>query len=185
MRSGKIPQRSAPPPDHRMHGLSATERVRDRVCMPYNVARTCKRELFVRQTAFRPPLARNAPPELLAAEKRNAANDPADYFEYVMLSWGNCQAGDKLVTERRLGRFPDGDDLSIGFAPAVRFYFRYDDLAKHPNCCFDGVLPMKIKDAIILSEWVYAIVIPEGLRHELQDAVPRTATKDPLRCKRL
>ncbi len=127
---------------------------------------------FRAANCFPPPLARNAPPELLAAEKRNAANDPADYFEYVMLSWGNCQAGDRLVTERRLGRFPDGDDLSIGFAPAVRFYFRYDELAKHPNCCFEGVLPMKIKDAIILSEWVYAVVIPEGLRHELQDAVP-------------
>lgn len=60
MRSGKIPQRSAPPPDHRMHGLSATERVRDRVCMPYNVARTCKRDLCVRQTASRPPCPQRA-----------------------------------------------------------------------------------------------------------------------------
>lgn len=32
--------------------------------------------------------ARNLSVEELMAESRNAANDPADYFEYIMLAWG-------------------------------------------------------------------------------------------------
>lgn len=44
--------------------------------------------------------ARNLPAATLMAETRNAAHDPADYFDYVMLAWGNCQAGDRLVMER-------------------------------------------------------------------------------------
>lgn len=116
--------------------------------------------------------ARNVPVETLMAEKRNAANDPADYFEYVMLAWGNCQAGDRLVMERSLGRFPDENDLSIGFHPGVRFYFRYDELLSHPGAICDGVLPMKVKDEIALEDWVYRIVIPEQLRATLAPHVP-------------
>ena len=117
--------------------------------------------------------ARKVPVEELMAESRNAANDPADYFEYIMLAWGNCQAGDRLVMERKLGRFPDELDLSVDFTPGVRFYFRYNELVKHPGRVFDGVLPMKIKDEIILRDWLYAMVIPEGIRlnvpEELKD----------------
>lgn len=113
--------------------------------------------------------ARKVPVERLMAESRNAARDPADYFEYVMLAWGNCQAGDRLVMERRLGRFPDENDLSVGLAPGVRFYFRYDVLAKHPGRVFDGVLPMKIKDEIDLRDWLYALVIPTGTELEGPD----------------
>ena len=51
--------------------------------------------------------ARNESAETLAREARNAARDPADYFDYVMFAWGNCQAGDRLVMERKLGRFPN------------------------------------------------------------------------------
>ena len=36
----------------------------------------------------------------LMNENRNAANDPGDYFEYIMLAWGNCQGGYRLVMER-------------------------------------------------------------------------------------
>ena len=116
--------------------------------------------------------ARNLTAEELMAESRNAARDPADYFEYVMLAWGNCQAGDRLVMERKLGRFPDETDLSVGFAPGIRFFFRYDDLAKHPGCTYDGVLPMKIKDEIILKDWLYAMVVPEKLREAMEPAIP-------------
>ena len=63
--------------------------------------------------------ARKVPVEELMSEKRNAANDPADYFEYIMFSWGNCQAGDRLVMERTLGRFPNEDDLSVHFNPGA------------------------------------------------------------------
>jgi len=77
--------------------------------------------------------ARKVPVEQLMNEKRNAANDPADYFEYIMLAWGNCQAGDRLVMERELGRFPNEEDLSVHFNPGVRFYFKYEELIKHPK----------------------------------------------------
>jgi len=116
--------------------------------------------------------ARGLPAETLMQEKRNAAGDPADYFHYVMLAWGNCQAGDRLVMERRLGRFPEKRDLSSGFTPGVRFYFRYEELAKHPGTTFDGVLPMKIRDGIELAEWVSWIVIPQELQAELEAFVP-------------
>ena len=108
----------------------------------------------------------------LMAESRNAANDPADYFEYIMLSWGNCQAGDRLVMQRKLGRFPDETDLSVNFTPGVRFYFRYDELAKHPSRVFDGVLPMKIKDEIVLKDWLCVMVVPEKLREIISPAIP-------------
>lgn len=116
--------------------------------------------------------ARNLPVEELMAESRNAANDPSDYFEYIMLAWGNCQAGDRLVMERKLGRFPDESDLSVNFTPGIRFYFRYEDLIMHPGCTFDGVLPMKIKDEIILKDWLYAMVVPEKLRAIMKPTVP-------------
>lgn len=116
--------------------------------------------------------ARNLAVEELMAESRNAANDPADYFEYIMLAWGNCQAGDRLVMERKLGRFPDESDLSVHFTPGVRFYFRYEDLVEHPGCTFDGVLPMKVKDEIILKDWLYAMVVPEELREIIGPVIP-------------
>ena len=115
--------------------------------------------------------ARNVPVEELMAESRNAANDPADYFEYIMLAWGNCQAGDRLVMERKLGRFPDERDLSVDFTPGVRFYFRYEELVKHTGRAFDGVLPMKIKDEIVLKDWLYAMVIPAGVELDVPDSL--------------
>lgn len=121
--------------------------------------------------------ARKVPVEELMAEKRNAANDPADYFEYVMLVWGNCQAGDRLVMERKLGRFPDEEDLSVNFTPGVRFYFKYDKLVCHPKVVFDGVLPMKVKDEIILNDWVDAIVIPTELRGKIEPVIPKNLSE--------
>ena len=113
--------------------------------------------------------ARGISVEELMAESRNAAKDPADYFEYIMLAWGNCQAGDRLVMERRLGRFPDEQDLSGGFMPGVRFYFRYEELVKHPGRVFDGVLPMKIRDEIRLKDWLCWLVIPAGVELEVPE----------------
>lgn len=112
--------------------------------------------------------ARNVPVEQLRKEARNAANDPDDYFEYIMFTWGNCQAGDRLVMERSLNRFPNEDDLSTYFKPGVRFYFKYDKLKNHPNTIFDGVLPMKVKDELKLVEWVYKIIVPIELKSLLE-----------------
>ena len=117
-------------------------------------------------------LARKTPASVLAKEPRNAANDPEDYFEYVMFAWGNCQAGDRLVMERKLGRFPDEKDLSTDFTPGIRFFFKYDELVKHPNRVFDGVLPLKIRDEVVLKDWVYAIIIPEEYKGEFENIIP-------------
>ena len=54
-----------------------------------------------------PVKARKMKATELQKEHRNAANDPEDYFGFIMFSWGNCQAGDRLVMERKLGRFPE------------------------------------------------------------------------------
>ncbi|MBO5043231.1 MAG: hypothetical protein J6D87_09720 [Clostridia bacterium] len=116
--------------------------------------------------------ARKISVEELMHENRNAANDPADYFEYIMFTWGNCQAGDRLVMERTLGRSPNESDLSIYFNPGVRFYFRYEQLLSHPNAVCDGVLPMKVKDEILLSDWVHKIVIPTKLKNTLASRIP-------------
>ena len=48
---------------------------------------------------------RKASASVLKAENRNAANDPEDFFEYVMFAWGNCQAGDRLVMEKKCSAF--------------------------------------------------------------------------------
>lgn len=116
--------------------------------------------------------ARKIPVEELMREKRNAANDPSDYFEYIMFTWGNCQGGDRLVMERTLGHFPDEEELSIGFNPGVRFYFKYEELLKHPDAVCDGVLPVKVKDEIVLYDWVYKIVIPVKLKSQIESYIP-------------
>lgn len=119
-----------------------------------------------------PVLARGMSAKELKAEKRNAANDPEDYFEYVMFAWGNCQAGDRLVMERKLGRFPDENDLSTGFTPGVRFFFKYNEMIRHPNAVFDGVLPLKIKDGIVLNDWIHAIIVPTIYRDGIKPHIP-------------
>ena len=116
--------------------------------------------------------ARGIPAEQLMLESRNAAHDPADFFDYIMFAWGNCQAGDRLVMERQLNRFPSEEDLSVNFTPGIRFYFKYDEIIKHPNAVMDGFLPLKIKDALNLSEWVYAIVIPIAHKSTLEPTIP-------------
>ena len=115
--------------------------------------------------------ARKLTAKELAAESRNAANDPEDYFEYIMFAWGNCQAGDRLVMERKLKRFPNEKDLSDDFTPGVRFFFLYYNIIKHSNAVFDGVLPLKIKDEVALKDWVYAIIVPMYAKKEIEPHV--------------
>lgn len=119
-----------------------------------------------------PVLARKKSAAELRKDGRNAANDPEDYFDYIMFAWGNCQAGDRLVMERKLGRFPDEKDLDAGFEPGVRFFFRYDKLIHHPNAVFEGVLPLKIRNELILKDWLDAVVVPEADRQTVEPFVP-------------
>ncbi len=116
--------------------------------------------------------ARGLPASLLRREPRNAANDPEDFFHYVMFAWGNCQAGDRLVMERKLGRSPLEWELGPGFTPGIRFFFLYDKLEQHPNAIHDGVLPVKVKDEVKLEEYVHSIIIPSDYRERLAPLVP-------------
>lgn len=120
--------------------------------------------------------ARGLPASVLAAEQRNAARDPPDFFDYVMLSWGNCQAGDRLVTERALKRLPTPDDLGPSFIPGVRFYFRYDRLAAYPDAVSDGFLPLKIRDRLPLGE-LFACISPADYRPLLAPHIPPSLQK--------
>lgn len=162
-----------PPPDKIME---CTACPRYKGCMTDMVCHTSPLENAVKildcGSLLSPVLARGIPAEALRREARNAANDPADYFYYIMFAWGNCQAGDRLVVERKLGRFPDEADLGAGFTPGVRFFFRYDELIRHPNAVFDGVLPLKVKDEVVLKDWVTAIIAPAVYRDEMERHVP-------------
>ena len=111
-----------------------------------------------------PVRARKLSARELAQEERNAAHDPEDYFETIMFAWGNCQAGDRLVMERKLGRFPNEKDLREAFEPGVRFYFRYEELLTHPNAVSDGVLPLRIKEEVVLKDWANAVIVPDRYR---------------------
>lgn len=116
--------------------------------------------------------ARNLPAEILAKEPRNAANDPEDFFHYVMFTWGNCQAGDRLVMERKMNRPPTDEDMGINLTPGIRFYFEYEKLEKHPNAINDGFLPIKVKDEVVVSDYVNAIIIPEEYQKIVQEIIP-------------
>lgn len=142
----------------------------DYVCHTSPVENTVK--IFQCGSLLSPVRARNKSAAELRKEARNAANDPEDYFEYIMFAWGNCQAGDRLVMERKLGRFPDEKDLGEGFTPGVRFFFRYEDLVRHPGTVFEGVLPLKVRDEVVLEDWVSAVIVPENDRQAVEPSVP-------------
>lgn len=143
----------------------------DYVCHTTSVENAIK--IFDTGKLLSPVLARSMPASDLAKEPRNAAKDPEDYFEYIMFAWGNCQAGDRLVMERKLGRFPSENDLSIDFTPGVRYFFRYDELAKHPKATFEGVLPLKVKDEVVLKDWAYAIIVPKEYRLTIEPHISK------------
>ncbi len=104
-------------------------------------------------------------------ESRNAAGDPEDFFEYIMFAWGNCQAGDRLVMERKLEHSPSEEDLSTGFTPGIRFYYKYDILIKRNNAAFDGYYALKIKDKLVLDKDILTIIIPKCYEGEFKDIV--------------
>lgn len=108
--------------------------------------------------------ARNESGQDLALEKRNAAGDPPDYFEYVMFTFGNCIAGDHLVMERALGRLPTQEELTEEFKPGVRFYFRYIDLVGHSGFCSDGYHFCKVKNMLELEPYLVVAIAPEASR---------------------
>jgi hypothetical protein len=86
--------------------------------------------------------------------------EPADYFEHVMRANGRCTAPEAVAYSRVLGRDLTPADLTPGYPPAVRFYFRWRSLADHPGARFDGVHPVKILGGLRLDEGLVAVVAP-------------------------
>ena len=110
--------------------------------------------------------------EELVFNERNAAGDPADYFDYIMFAWGNCVGGYRLTMERLLGRSPNEEDESgKNFIPGVSFCFRYEDIIRHPGYVFDGYHPVKIKDELVLSDYLYACIVPEQNKNEFEKLI--------------
>ena len=42
------------------------------------------------------------------------------------------------------------------------------------------VLPMKVKDEIVLKDWLYVLVIPADFKHLLEDSIPLELLKKVL-----
>ena len=103
--------------------------------------------------------------------KRNAAGDPIDYSDYIMLSWANCQAGDRIVVERKIGHGPDEEELKKYYEPAPRFYFKYSEIIKHNNAVFDGYHPVKIKDELLLFESLHCCIISVNLKEAFNNII--------------
>ncbi|MCL2253217.1 MAG: hypothetical protein FWC09_02120 [Lachnospiraceae bacterium] len=106
----------------------------------------------------------------LAYNKRNSLwNDPADFFEYIMFCGGEQMTGDYVVLSENM---PSEDDLEKGnFNAGVRFYFRYEDVKKHPKHIHDGYHPIKVKDEVILSDYLYACIVPGQYKQELNNLI--------------
>ena len=69
-------------------------------------------------------------------------------------------------------RFSTEADLSVDFTPEVRFFFKYDKIVTHPNATFEGVLPLKIREEVIISDWVNTIIIPSAEKEAFEAIVP-------------
>ncbi len=81
-----------------------------------------------------------------------------------MLANGRCTAPEAVVYSRVLVRDLTPADLTPGYPPAVRFYFRWRSLADHPCARFDGVHPVKILGGLRLDERLVAVVAPTSQR---------------------
>jgi hypothetical protein len=97
---------------------------------------------------------------VLAAE--SSWGEPPDYFEYVMFANGRCTAPEAVANSRRLSRDLVPADLARGYTPAARFYFRWDQLVDAPSVAFDGVHPIKVRDALPLDLLLVAVVVPRS-----------------------
>lgn len=77
--------------------------------------------------------------------------------------------GDYVVLSEN---FPNADDLETGnFDAGVRFYIRAEDIMRHPGQVFDGYHPAKVKDEILLSDYLFACIIPEQYKEKLDALV--------------
>ena len=110
--------------------------------------------------------------EELVLDSRNAASDPIDYFDYVMLGWSNTSSGYRLAMERLLGRAPSEEELQEKFIPGVSFHFLYEELIQAPGYMFDGYHVAKIKDMLNLFSELYICIIPTHNKSQFENIIP-------------
>ena len=104
--------------------------------------------------------------ELAIERKANGWEDPAHFYEYVMFGWGTHLVGDYVVLSED---FPCEEDFAKGnFDAGVRFYIRYKDIIKHKGHTFDGYHPIKVKDEISLFDYLFACIIPEQYKEQIE-----------------
>lgn len=60
----------------------------------------------------------------------------------------------------------------VEFMPGVRFYFRCEDLEKHPQKVHDEFLPIKVKGEVKLADYVHIIIIPSEYKAQLIRVIP-------------
>ena len=109
--------------------------------------------------------------ELAVLRRDTGWEDPPDFYEYIMFGWGTHLVGDYVVLSEN---FPAEDDFAAGnFDAGVRFYFQYNDMLRHSGHVFDGYHPMKIKDEVKLSDYLYACIVPEQYRDFISSCAPK------------
>ena len=108
--------------------------------------------------------------ELVIERAADGWDDPAHFYEYVMFGWGTHLVGDYVVLSEN---FPCEEDFEKGnFDAGVRFYIRYEDIIKHKGHTFDGYHPLKVKDEIVLSDYLFACIVPEQYKEQIENCVP-------------
>lgn len=114
--------------------------------------------------------------EELALERREMGwEDPVDFYEYIMFGWGTHLVGDYVVLSEN---FPKEEDFLKGsFDAGVRFYIRYEDMIKHEGHTFDGYHPIKVKDEVILSEYLFVCIVPEQYKQQIESFIPQELAK--------
>ena len=106
----------------------------------------------------------------LSDEKNGSLyNDPADFFEYIMFCNGDDMTGDFVVLSEK---FPSEEDLILGnFNAGVRFYIRSEDIIRDSGYIFDGYHCAKVKDEIILLDYLFACIVPEQYKNEIDNYI--------------
>jgi hypothetical protein len=106
------------------------------------------------------------------AVRQSEWGEPADYFEHVMFANGRCTAPEAVAASRTLGRDLVPADLAPGYTPAVRFFFRWEELVARGDARFDGVHPVKIRGELSLADVLAAVVVHAGAARIVEEAAP-------------
>lgn len=109
--------------------------------------------------------------ELTIERRATGWEDPADFYEYVMFGWGTHMVGDYVVLSEN---FSDKEELKKEKLDAgVHFYIKYEDIIKHKGHVFDGYHPIKVKDEVASSNYLFACIVPEQFKEQIENIVPQ------------